>query len=827
MTKPDDATAVQTPSEAEAALRAAEMPRETRFTPGTILLNRYRVISLLGRGGMGEVYRAEDMKLGQQVALKFVPRELGSDPTVLKHLYSEVRIGRDVAHPNVCRLYDIVEYDGDHFIAMQYVDGEDLASLLRRIGRLPVEKAIDIARDLCAGLGAAHDRGVIHRDLKPANVMIDGKGRAHITDFGLAIISDDPQKRGIAGTPAYMAPEQLAGQRVTTASDVYALGLIIFEVLTGNRMFEAGSLTDIAQQHLKPKPRLASSVRDVPPLVEAVLMECLDEDPANRPRSARQVLAALPGGDPLAAAVAAGETPSPEMVAASAKSGELPAGVAAAGFAVFLAALIGVAALAPRATVYSRQRLPKPPEVLRERAGEIARAAGVRDEGADEQSWFIDRKKPDDSRIIFVDQRSLAPLPAFSTRMLIKIGKPPLETPGTTIVELAGNGRLIEYRRVPGDGTVVRDAGAIDALFREAGFDRAQFKPSAPRIVPPVATDQRLAWDGPVHIEAASFEGVPVWFDVNPQPPRKRTTDLVGRRGVFASAMSLLVLIFPMVLAWRNVRTSRCDRRGAWRAAVFGALTTFGCVILSTHFASATFVVQMFMIIEITLFTGAFVWAIYVAAEPYVRRHWPQVLISWTRLVDLQLRDSLVCRDIAIGLGLAAIVSLVERLAVVVSGQPVPAVPTSVLEPLRSPIAALGWLLHVPAEASGYGLAAMLIYLVGVVWIRRAWLYVPLFCMLVAATYAGLTQNFAVDVAYALWMSIVLVLVLNYAGALTASVTWATAHIIEGTPLTLDQSAWFAARGNVVALLLIAAAAYMFFMTVQRGRALASAPATT
>src|SRR5881394_4079818 len=213
MTKPDDATAVQTPSEAEAALRASATPRDTRFTPGTLLLNRYRVISLLGRGGMGEVYRAEDMKLGQQVALKFVPREYGNDPTILKHLYSEVRIGRDIAHPNVCRLYDIVEYDGDHFIAMQYVDGEDLASLLRRIGRLPVEKAIDIARDLCAGLAAAHDKGVIHRDLKPGNVMIDGKGRAHIADFGLAVIATDPQGRAIAGTPAYMAPEQLSGQR--------------------------------------------------------------------------------------------------------------------------------------------------------------------------------------------------------------------------------------------------------------------------------------------------------------------------------------------------------------------------------------------------------------------------------------------------------------------------------------------------------------------------------------------------------------------------------------------------------------------------------------
>src|SRR5664280_1117452 len=159
---------------------------EGRFVPGTLLGGRYRIIGLLGRGGMGEVYRATDMMLGQSVALKFLPEEAASNPRLLERFHGEVRVARQVSHPNVCRVYDIGEIEGMPFISMEYVDGEDLADLLTRIGRLPGDKAMETARKLCAGLAAAHARGVIHRDLKPANVMVDSEGQVLITDFGLA-----------------------------------------------------------------------------------------------------------------------------------------------------------------------------------------------------------------------------------------------------------------------------------------------------------------------------------------------------------------------------------------------------------------------------------------------------------------------------------------------------------------------------------------------------------------------------------------------------------------------------------------------------------------
>src|SRR2546421_2520182 len=192
------------------------------FTPGEILAERYRIIGLLGRGGMGEVYRADDLKLGQTVALKFLPRALASDPIRRERFFGEVRITRQLAHPNICRVYDIAEFEGQHFLSMEYIDGEDLASLIKRIGYLSNEKALQIARQLAAGLAAAHDRGVLHRDLKPANIMIDGHGRARITDFGLAIAANEETVEAqTLGTPAYMAPEQFAGKPATTRSDIY------------------------------------------------------------------------------------------------------------------------------------------------------------------------------------------------------------------------------------------------------------------------------------------------------------------------------------------------------------------------------------------------------------------------------------------------------------------------------------------------------------------------------------------------------------------------------------------------------------------------------
>jgi serine/threonine-protein kinase len=155
------------------------------FEPGALVDNRYRIVSLLGRGAMGEVYRSDDLQVGQRVALKFLSTQFAANATSQSRFTNEVRLARRVSHPNVCRVHDIGEANGRKFLSMEYIDGETLASLLHRIGRLSHEKVFEIARQVCAGLAAAHDQGVLHRDLKPGNIMIDGRGRARITDLVL------------------------------------------------------------------------------------------------------------------------------------------------------------------------------------------------------------------------------------------------------------------------------------------------------------------------------------------------------------------------------------------------------------------------------------------------------------------------------------------------------------------------------------------------------------------------------------------------------------------------------------------------------------------
>jgi serine/threonine-protein kinase len=324
---------------------------EGRFPPGTLLAQRYRVVSLLGRGGMGEVYRANDLLLGQTVALKFLPAQWASHEATLARFRNEVRIARQISHPNVCRVYDIGEAEGATYLSMEYVDGEDLASLLRRIGRLPNDKALEIARQLCAGLAAAHDKGVVHRDLKPGNIMLDGQGRLRITDFGLAGVAGEV-KDIRSGTRGYMAPEQQSGQEVTARSDIYALGVVLHEVFTGKR------------------PSADSSHPDLAPEVDRVIRRCLAQDPAKRPASALQVAAALPGGDPLAA----GETPSPEMVAAAGDTDSISVRTVGICVALILAGLVIAAVLGGKANLLAKTPFPMQPAVLEQKAQDVIRS---------------------------------------------------------------------------------------------------------------------------------------------------------------------------------------------------------------------------------------------------------------------------------------------------------------------------------------------------------------------------------------------------------------------------------------------------------------------
>ncbi len=288
---------------------------ESRFPSGTILADRYRIIRLLGRGGMGEVYSAEDMELGELVAIKLLPERWERDLARLDRLRSEVRLARSVTHPHVCRVYDIGEAEGRRFLSMEYIDGEDLDALLRRIGHLPVNKALEIGVQICQGLAAIHESGILHRDLKPANLILDTRGRVRIADFGLAsLVQETPEHGMVQGTPAYMAPEQLGAQEVSIQSDLYALGLILHKLLTGKPAFEARTPQDLYRLRAESAPPSPSSlVTGIPGVIDAIIVRCLAPDPRARPASAREVAIALADSTAL--------TPAPALVVIVASAG--------------------------------------------------------------------------------------------------------------------------------------------------------------------------------------------------------------------------------------------------------------------------------------------------------------------------------------------------------------------------------------------------------------------------------------------------------------------------------------------------------------------------
>jgi serine/threonine-protein kinase len=676
-------------------------PADGRFVAGTVLAGRYRVVSLLGRGGMGEVYKADDLTLDHPVALKFLPDSLGLSPSALARFHGEVRIARQVSHPNVCRVYDVGEVDGLRFLTMEFIDGEDLSSLLRRISRLPGDKAVEIARQLCAGLAAAHDAGVIHRDLKPANVMIDGRGRARITDFGVAAIAREVRGTdALAGTPAYMAPEQLRGQDASVRSDVYGLGLVLYELFTGKRAIDAQNVSEALLHHSTGTPVTTPSswTADINPAVERTILRCLEADPNARPASAIQVAAALPGGDPLQAALAAGETPSPEMVAAAGTSTAMRPAAAVALVAAIIGLLAGTSWFNRRQSIVDNVRSQLSVDVLTLRSREMLKALGYGDRLRAEASGFrydsaymmFDRQRGVDGRIerLLIDRPSTIefwyrespeplvvhaqPLPGGPPR----VGRATLENPppdgrGMRYVVTDIRGRLIEMRAVPPEFGVI-DAGPVnwELLFAAAGLDSRAFQPAPPEWTPPDASDERVAWTGvypeqpgiPVRLEAAAYKGRVVAFRTLGPWDLKSSTELTRgqRRGMLVGWFIYTLSIGGLILAWINVRLGRGDKPGAWRLGMFILIASVMDWALSVDHVAGPGELMLFRLgMGTALVSAVSAYVVYLALEPHVRRRWPQVLISWSRVLAGRLRDPLVGRDILMGIAIAAVWTLV------------------------------------------------------------------------------------------------------------------------------------------------------------------------
>jgi len=657
-----------------------------QFVAGTILAGRYRIIGLLGKGGMGEVYKAEDIKLSQTVAMKFLPDKMEKDKGALELFHTEVRIARQVSHPNVCRVFDIGQIEGRHFLSMEFIDGDDLSSLLKRIGRLPSERAIEIARQLCVGLSAIHHAGILHRDFKPANVIIDGNGKARITDFGIAGIEEDISKDALrVGTPAYMSPEQISGKGVSQRSDIYALGLVLYEIFTGKQAFTADSIPELIKKHQSETPTNPSDhVKGIDPLVESVIFQCLEKDPNERPPTALHVAMALPGGNPLQVAMEAGQTPSPEMVAASPKKGALKPALALAcligGIALILFCIFAAMKISP----HNRVPLTKSPEVLSERGNEIISKLGYTDTPVDTQYGFqydfaffghVTQKGgplPDISTgqpliVVFDQRQSPHYMSSLMSGMQDAIPEPQTRS-GMRSIRLDTRGRMVEFSAVPPEFTGDPAAPVKPdwtAVFNAAELDPAKFRETEPHWTPPAAFDARTAWEGalpdhadiPLRVEAAAFQGKIVFFKlIYPwtRPDMKPDSSFTPRDwvGLFIYVGILIgILGAAIYLSWKHVKSGSGDRKGGFKIGLAVLVFTFSGIYLSTNHVPAFFpeLDRFFNALREGLRNAAFTWLLYMALEPVVRRNWPELVVSWNRLLAGDWRDPLVGRDVLIG----------------------------------------------------------------------------------------------------------------------------------------------------------------------------------
>lgn len=812
-------------SPAGVAESSPRIASDARFVPGQIIGGRFRIVSLLGKGGMGEVYRADDLTLGQPVALKFLPADVEAHPDHLARFLNEVKLSLRVTHPHVCRVYDIGQVDGRHFISMEYVDGEDLASLLRRIGRLPEDKAIEIARQLCTGLQAAHDEGVLHRDLKPANVMVDGRGRAKITDFGLAAVAGIAGREAQVGTPQYMAPEQFAGGELSVQTDLYALGLILHELFTGKRVFEGRDVLELWQQRSSAPADLTTQT-GLDPIVQRAILHCLDPDPSRRPRSAKALADALPGGDPLAIAIAAGQTPSPELVAGAGGTGALQPWMAGALLAIVLVGLgltwytEGVVAPA-----VNRIPIPKTPAELQVAAQEALAAAGYTERGAGrargfvfDTDYFLHVVRNDSSLsrwdglgtvspppLWFWYREAVWPMSPTNDFGEVRMSDPPLVSAGMTRVRLDPSGRLQELVAIPWDEPDAEGPWPEPdwaPIFAAAGLVQSEWTPAEPKWAPPDAADVRRAWTkGTVRIEAAAFHGRPTWFRIVPewrQPsrnPRPATGGAVTSIfDVVMGVLALAMLIAAVFLARRNIRQGRGDLRGATRLAV--AYVIVGAISEWARLENTPgdWLTVFNRNVAGQVYAGALLWAGYLAVEPYVRRWWPTTLVAWSRLLDGRLRDPMVGRDVLFGAALAVLFTFGPKLSVLMHMRPPD--PAELLGgdlTWASDRAYLAALLERVAGSFAVPIGLVLVLLVLRVILRTSWLtylafYAGLVLMAISGTLGGVSN--VIDQLIFLGLSTLMLVILTRLGFLALVAAMFYSFTVALT-LTADPQSWF------------------------------------
>jgi serine/threonine-protein kinase len=636
-----------------------------------------------------------------------------------------------------------------------------------------------------------------------------------------------------------MAPEQLAGKEVSERSDIYALGLVLYEVFTGQRAFKNNDRSTIPS---------TSSVRDVDPVIEHVIARCLEPDPARRPPSALAVARMLPGGDPLAEALAAGDTPSPELIANSGSTEGLRVPVAVACLAAVIVGIGMQCWIAQRRNFVNHTPMELAPEVLAAKGREIASSLGYTQRPVDRAfGWFTDqgyqryaRTRPDAARRLAQLGSNRPPVLYFWYREApnhlvgaqggaVDRNYPAAAQRGNLEMLLDSSGRLLQFQAWPEDGGQpeaghdgrVASSSPVDfqKMLTAAGFDSAKMMAAEPAWVPPSAFDVRAAWTGtegtgevsdPVRVEAAAWQGRIVAFDR--QLPW--TVTLPVENYLFNTFFAVFLPLVAAAVAWRNLRLGRGDTRGATRLAGFLLVCMVTLRLLTSHHvpqSSEGFVI--FTGLRDALYTPAMLWLVYVAFEPYLRRYAPNTLIGWSRVLEGRWRDPLVGANVlagvAIGIGVGLISAVAPRPATVVVALPVD---------LRGSVA---WLAAMVQGGISAALLLTLLWLLFRIPTRRNWLASVL---MVGVTLALVAPMLGAGLPLLLGAGVgvsTFTLIIARFGVLAATIYYFTFYCITigAAPWTTNISAWYA-RPAMLAIGAILALAIYGFRTTLAGRPL-------
>ena len=825
-----------------------------------LVAERYQVTRLLGEGKMGRVYLADDRDGRKQVALKF-PKSESSD--LYHRLIKEVGIAQTVSHPNVCRIHDLGVHKQQTFVSMQFVDGPTLREALDQpLGQLTVEERLRIAYGLCDGLEAIHQSHIYHRDLKPSNVMLDALGQPVITDFGLAVFAGGLADQ--SGTPEYMAPELSSGGSPSIQSDIFALGLILYELMTGRHAFENRPISEISEQELE-KPRA------FPPgckVGEDIIQACLLPDPLARPKTAAEVAAGLP--DPV--------FPSSEWVVPPSMLLSVPRFVPEPRnlrvlFGVFVLVLALVAWLGPKTEMVAA--IEHPPVVFEKQARDILFELGLDDpDGFQLFGFSYDSRDlafttgddlssakwpswagPAASPISFWYRQSPAPIKARRPGAILhRQDDPTLTLPGSTSLSMNPQGHLLslevvlEEQSIPGHTSIPEPDW--QPLLKAAGWEPGDLRRVETSWSPPRFANQQAAWQEKdldtlgigLRIEAAALNGRFVAFQVlkpwqaapEKHPVSERNTE--RKASPFPTErwsvclFLVAVLIGTVLLARRNIRLGAADLSAAGRLAIFVLVTRFLVGLLGAHHVASPYELRVLQAhMAQALFAAAALWLIYVALEPLARRHQRDLTASWVRLLYGRRRDPLVGRDLLVGSLCGTAVVLWARLYAL--GCPwvglTPPRPDR-LSPLAWQIGHPGLALQLEAlrgvrQTLAIGayvfVHAVLVafFVVVAVLLLRHVLARPLFSrpaaflLFLYLTYPAAGQPIfdllAAAVASSLWLFVLVRF--GFLSAVTATVcSW----FLSSHPLTLDPSSWYVGGSFLALLGVLSIAAYGFFV---------------